>query len=244
MPRLAKKVAMITGAGSGQGAAEARLFAAEGARVAVTDVNEAAARSVAAEIGDNAIALRLDVTSETDWKRAVDQTSTAFGKLDILINNAGVYKPRPIQETDRALLDLHYNINVVGTFLGMQAVRGVMRDGGGGAIVNIASGAGTKGFGGMFAYSGSKFMVRGLSRCAAIDLAPDKIRVNVLLPGIIDTPMLAENAPEVLAAFPSLPPVKRLGTVEEIAAAVLFLASDEASYIIGAELSVCGGLMA
>ncbi|WP_176594239.1 SDR family NAD(P)-dependent oxidoreductase [Sphingobium sp. EM0848] len=244
MTRLANKVAIITGAGSGQGAAEARLFAAEGARVAVTDVNEEAARAVAQEIGEAAIAVRLDVTNETDWRKAVDATIAAFGKVDVLVNNAGVYKPRPIQQTDRALLDLHYNVNVVGTFLGMQAVREVMRDGGGGAIVNIASGAGTKGFPGMIAYSGSKFMVRGISRCAAIDLAPDKIRVNLVLPGIIDTPMLAENPPEILAAFPTLPPAQRLGTVDEIAEAVLFLASDAASYVMGAELSVCGGLMA
>ena len=244
MGRLSGKVALITGAGSGQGAAEARLFAAEGARVAVTDVNEAAAAAVAGEIGADAIALRLDVTSEEDWAAAVAATLKAFDKLDILVNNAGVYKPRPIQQTDRALLDLHYNVNVVGVFLGMQAVREVMRENGGGSIVNTASGAGTKGFPGMLAYSGSKFMARGISRCAAIDLAPDKIRINLVLPGVIDTPMLLENPPEVLAAFPTMPPLQRLGTVDEIAEAVLFLASDAASYVTGAELSVCGGLMA
>ncbi len=244
MARLANKVAIITGAASGQGAAEARLFAAEGARVVVTDVNEKTAQAVAKEIGANAIAVKLDVTDEAGWKKVVEATLAAFGRIDILVNNAGVYKPRPIQQTDRALMDLHYNVNVVGTFLGMQAVREVMRDGGGGAIVNIASGAGTRGFPGMLAYSGSKFMVRGISRCAAIDLAADKIRVNLILPGIIDTPMLAENPPEVLAAFPTMSPAQRLGTVEEIAEAVLFLASDAASYVMGAELSVCGGLMA
>ena len=244
MARLANKVAIITGAASGQGAAEARLFAAEGARVVVTDVNEKTAQAVAKEIGANAIAVKLDVTDEAGWKKVVEATLAAFGRIDILVNNAGVYKPRPIQQTDRALMDLHYNVNVVGTFLGMQAVREVMRDGGGGAIVNIASGAGTRGFPGMLAYSGSKFMVRGISRCAAIDLAADKIRVNLVLPGIIDTPMLAENPPEVLAAFPTMSPAQRLGTVEEIAEAVLFLASDAASYVMGAELSVCGGLMA
>ena len=244
MARLANKVAIITGAASGQGAAEARLFAAEGARVVVTDINETAAQAVAKEIGANAIAVKLDVTDEAGWKKVTDETLAAFGRIDILVNNAGVYKPRPIQQTDRALMDLHYNVNVIGTFLGMQAVREVMRDGGGGAIVNIASGVGTKGFPGMIAYSGSKFMVRGISRCAAIDLAADKIRVNIVLPGIIDTPMLAENPPEVLAAFPTMSPAQRLGTVDEIAEAVLFLASDAASYIMGAELSVCGGLMA
>ena len=244
MGRLAGKVAIITGAGSGQGAAEARLFAAEGAKVVVSDINEPAARAVAAEIGAAAIAVRHDVSEEADWAHVVAEARRAFGAVNVLVNNAGVYKPRPLQDTDRALLDLHYKVNVVGVFLGMNAVRQAMRDAGGGSIINIASGAGLKGFAGMFAYSGSKWMVRGITRCAALDLADDKIRVNVVLPGIIDTPMLAENPPEVLAAFPSMPPARRLGTADEIAQAVLFLASDEASYVMGAELSVCGGLMA
>lgn len=244
MGRLADKVAIITGAGSGQGAAEARLFAAEGARVVVTDINEAAARAVADAIGPQAIAVRHDVSEEADWSNAVGEAVRAFGAVNVLINNAGVYKPRPLQETDRALLDLHYKVNVVGVFLGMKAVRQAMIDAGGGAIVNVASGAGLKGFANMFAYSSSKWMVRGVSRCAAIDLADDKIRVNVLLPGIIDTPMLAENPPEVLAAFPSMSPAKRLGTVDEIARTVLFLASDESAYVMGAEITVDGGLMA
>jgi 3alpha(or 20beta)-hydroxysteroid dehydrogenase len=244
MGRLANKVAIITGAGSGQGAAEAKLFAAEGAKVVVTDINEAAARAVAAEIGEAAIAVRHDVAEEADWSNVVSEALRAFGAVHVLVNNAGVYKPRSLQDTDRALLDLHYKVNVVGVFLGMKAVREAMREAGGGAIVNTASGAGLKGFGNMLAYSGSKWMVRGISRGAAIDLAPENIRVNVLLPGIIDTPMLAENPPEVLAAFPTMSPSQRLGTVDEIARAVLFLASDEASYVMGAELTVDGGLMA
>ncbi len=244
MGRLNGKVAIITGAGSGQGAAEARLFAAEGAKVVVSDINEAAARAVAAEIGAAAIAVRHDVAEQADWAHVVSEAQRAFGAVHILVNNAGVYKPRALQDTDRALLDLHYQVNVVGVFLGMSAVREAMREAGGGSIINIASGAGLKGFANMLAYSGSKWMVRGISRCAALDLAEDKIRVNVVLPGIIDTPMLAENPPEVLAAFPNLPPVRRLGTADEIARTVLFLASDEASYVIGAEICVDGGLMA
>ena len=244
MGRLAGKVAIITGAGSGQGAAEARLFAAEGAKVVVSDINEAAARAVAAEIGADAVAVRHDVSEEADWAHVVAEAQRAFGGVHVLVNNAGVYKPRSLQDTDRALLDLHYRVNVVGVFLGMNAVREAMRDAGGGSIINIASGAGLKGFAGMFAYSGSKWMVRGLTRCAALDLADDKIRVNAVLPGIIDTPMLAENPPDVLAAFRTMPPARRLGTADEIARTVLFLASDEASYVMGAEISVCGGLMA
>jgi 3alpha(or 20beta)-hydroxysteroid dehydrogenase len=244
MSRLDGKVAIITGAGSGQGAAEARLFASEGARVVVTDINELSAQAVASQIGPQAMALKHDVAEEADWERVAAAALSAFGKVDILINNAGVYKPRPLQETDRALLDLHYRVNVVGVFLGMQAVRRAMQEGGGGSIVNIASGAGVRGYPGMLAYSGSKWMVRGLSHCAAVDLAADKIRVNLILPGIIDTPMLAENPPEVLAQFPNMPPMRRLGTADEVANAVLFLASDEASYVTGTEFSVCGGLMA
>ena len=244
MTKLDGKVAIITGAGSGQGAAEARMFAAEGARIVATDIDETAVNAIAAELGERAIAVRHDVAEEADWGRAVAEALRAFGKVDVLINNAGVYKPRSLQETDRALLDLHYRVNVVGVFLGMQAVRGAMRAAGGGSIVNIASGAGLRGFPGMFAYSGSKWMVRGLSRCAALDLAADNIRVNAILPGIIDTPMLSENPPEVLAGFADMPPLKRLGTAEEVGRAVLFLASDDASYVTGTEFSVCGGLMA
>ena len=244
MARLKDKVAIITGAASGQGAAEARLFAAEGARVVVTDINEVEGAAVAAEIGEAAIFLRLDVSDEDSWAQVVEATLARFSRIDILINNAGVYRPRLFQETDRALLDLHYKVNVLGVFLGMKAVEAAMLAGGGGTIVNTASGAGARGYPGMLAYATSKWAVRGLSKCAAVDLATSGIRVNTILPGLIDTPMLAENTPEYLEMISKLPPAQRLGTAEEVAEAALYLASDAASYTTGADLAVCGGLMA
>jgi len=141
-------------------------------------------------------------------------------------------------------LDLHYRINVRGVFLGMEAVYPLMMKVGGGSIVNVASGAGARGYPGVFAYSGSKWMVRGLSHCAALDLAKSKIRVNAILPGLIDTPMLAENSPEFLTQLAQMVPMGRFGTAEEVAEAALYLASDAASYVSGTDLTVCGALMA
>jgi len=244
MGQLQGKVAIITGAASGQGAAEARLFAAEGARVVVADVNAGGGSAVAAAIGDSALFVPLDVADEASWAALVEQTLAAFGKIDILINNAGVYRPMSFQETDAALMDFHFRVNVFGVFLGMQAVHAAMLANGGGAIVNTASGAGARGYPGMFAYAGSKWAVRGLSKCAAVDLAASGIRVNVLLPGLIDTPMLGANDPEYLAQISTWPPAQRLGTVEEVAQAALYLASDAASYTMGADLAICGGLIA
>jgi 3alpha(or 20beta)-hydroxysteroid dehydrogenase len=244
MQKLQDKVAIITGAASGQGAAEARLFAAEGARVVLTDINEEGGQATAAEIGEAAIFLPLDVADEASWANVVKKTLERFGKIDILVNNAGVYRPLSFQETDADLLDFHYRVNVRGVFLGMKAVEAAMLANGGGSIVNTASGAGMRSFPGMFAYAGSKWAVRGLSKCAAVDLATTGIRVNVLLPGLIDTPMLAQNDPDYLEAIKRLPPAQRLGRVEEVAEAALYFACDAAAYTTGAEIAVCGGLMA
>jgi 3alpha(or 20beta)-hydroxysteroid dehydrogenase len=244
MNRLQGKVAIITGAASGQGSAESKLFAAEGARIVVTDVNDMQGIETADRIGRAAMFVHHDVTDASSWRNVVLKTLEAFGGIDILINNAGVYMPKTFQETDESLLDLHYRVNVLGPFLGMQAVYPVMFKAGGGAIVNVASGAATRGYPGLAAYAASKWMLRGLSRCAAVDLAGSKIRVNGILPGLIDTPMLAGNSKEYIDYITSLPPTKRLGTSDEVALAALYLASDEASYVTGAELAVCGGLTA
>ena len=244
MNRLAGKVAIVTGAASGQGAAEARLFAAEGARVVLTDMNETAGKKVAETIGASAIFVRHDVSQEEDWKNVVASARSAFKRLDILVNNAGVYRPTSFQDSDAKLLDFHYQVNARGVFLGMRAVHPVMAQAGQGSIVNIASGAGARGYPGLFAYAASKWMVRGMSKCAAVDLAASGIRVNTILPGLIDTPMLGENPPGYIEELSKLVPFGRLGTVDEVANAVLFLASDEARYVSGTEFSVCGALMA
>lgn len=241
MSRLQGKVAVITGAASGQGAAEARLFAAEGARVVVTDLSEAGA-AVAAELGANGHFARHDVAEQADWARVVRETEERFGKIDILVNNAGVYKPAPLLETDAALWDLHYRVNQLSVFLGMRAAAEAMAKTGGGAIVNISSGAGLGNVPGIFAYATSKWAVRGMSKLAASELAPLGIRVNSIHPGIIDTPMLGENTPEQLKFYEDMIPMKRIGTTDEVARLVLFLASDEASYVTGAEITVDGGI--
>lgn len=240
--RLKGKVALITGAASGQGAAEARRFVAEGAKVVIADLNEADGRALAEELGAAALFKRHDVTDEATWASIVDATVEAFGRIDILVNNAGVYRQQSMVETDVALMDLHYRVNVLGPFMGMKAVHSQMREQGGGAIVNIASIAALGGNPGIFAYTGSKWAVRGMSRAAAQELAADGIRVNAVFPGLIDTPMLASNSREYLDHIAQMVPMKRLGTSEDVAEAVVYLASDEAAYVTGAELTVGGGL--
>lgn len=244
MGRLTGKVAIVTGAGGGQGAAEASLFVAEGATVVLTDIDDARGRAVADGLGAAARFMHHDVSSRDDWQIVVEETLSTFGRLDILINNAGVYKPKGFDETDQALMDLHYRVNVLGVFHGMKAVRQALTDVGGGRIVNVASGAGLRGYPGMFAYAASKWAVRGLSKCAAVELAASGIRVNAILPGLIDTPMLGENSEEYMQSLIRFIPIGRLGGSEEIAEAALFLASDASSYVTGAELVVCGGMMA
>ena len=244
MGRLTGKVAIVTGAGGGQGAAEASLFVSEGAKVVLTDIDDARGQAVADGLGAAARFMHHDVSSLDDWQTVVEATLSSFGRLDILINNAGVYKPKGFDETDQALMDLHYRINVLGVFHGMKAVRGVLADVGGGRIVNVASGAGLRGYPGMFAYAASKWAVRGLTKCAAVELAPSGIRVNAILPGLIDTPMLGENSEEYMQTLIRFIPMGRLGGSEEIAEAALFLSSDASSYVTGAELAVCGGMMA
>lgn len=242
MNRLQGKVVIITGAGSGQGAAEARLFAEEGAKLVLTDVNSEAGENVAREIGDQAVFVRHDVSEESDWKRVVATALDRFGKIDVLINNAGIYTQGRFQDADIESFDRFYQVNARGTFLGMKAVQDAMLKAGGGSIVNISSLAGSRGMANAFGYSSSKWMVRGISKCAAVDLAESNIRVNAILPGLIDTPMIKINSPESLAGFAQSIPAKRLGTTNDIANAALYLASDESAYIMGAEIAVCGGL--
>ena len=241
MARLAGKVALITGAARGMGAAEARLFAAEGAKVVLTDVLEAEGRAVAAEIGAAARWHHHDVTREEDWAAAIALARQDFGGLDVLVNNAGIYQPSPLANCETALFERIWRVNQLGVFLGMRAAVPAMRARGGGAIVNISSIAGLRGFPGAVAYVGTKWAVRGMTKTAAVELAPDRIRVNSVHPGLIDTPMIAANTPEVNAGVVAATPLKRAGSPEEVARLVLFLASEEASYITGAEVAVDGG---
>jgi 3alpha(or 20beta)-hydroxysteroid dehydrogenase len=241
MPRLQNKNILITGAARGQGAAEARLFVREGARVIITDILEAQGQQLAQELGPKAaVFLRHDVSSEADWQKAVD-TAASLGGLHGLINNAGIYQPATLMETSAALFEQHMRINQLGPFLGMKAVVPLVERSGGGAIVNISSVAGLRGSPGAIAYSATKWALRGMTKAAAIDLAARNIRVNSIHPGPIDTPMLDVRTPEQNQQRLQQVPMKRMGTAEEIADLVLFLVSDESRYITGAEIAIDGG---
>jgi 3alpha(or 20beta)-hydroxysteroid dehydrogenase len=246
--RLAGKVALITGAASGQGAAEARLFATEGGRIVVSDIDGDGAHLVADEIGDSAIAVRFDVTDAGAWDDAVARAVAAFGGIDVLVNNAGVgFPPRRLEDEDpdehRRLID----VNLHGVYLGMRAVTPGMTRQRSGVIVNVSSIDGLAGVAGMTSYAASKFAVTGMTRTAALELGPRGIRVNSIHPGVIATPMVDAAPPETLARLRTVldrQPIARMGRPEEVAYLALFLASDESSYCTGAQFVIDGGHLA
>ncbi len=240
MDRLKDKIVLISGGARGQGAAEARLFAAEGARVVIGDVLEAEGRQLAEELGATAVFVRQDVTKEEDWDAAI-AAAKALGGLHGLVNNAGIYQPKTLMETDAALFERHMRINQLGCFLGMKAVVPLMEQSGGGSIVNISSVAGLRGSPGAIAYSATKWALRGMTKAAAVDLAPRKIRVNSIHPGPIDTDMLKVRTPEQNRERLTRVPMNRMGTAEEVSRLVLFLLSEESGYITGAEVAIDGG---
>lgn len=242
-PSLSGKVAIITGAASGQGAAEAALFVELGARVVATDISPDGAALTGA-LGDAGLFLQHDVSREDQWSAVVRRAEAAFGGVDILVNNAGVYDPAPVQATSATAFDRHYRINQLGAFLGMSAAIPALRRRGGGSIVNISSVGGVRGYAGEFAYCASKWAVTGMTRCAAINLAPFGIRVNSVHPGPIDTPMLGQDGGEDEIDWSRLTPMGRLGRPAEVAALVAFLASDQSSYITGSAINIDGGLAA
>ena len=246
MGRLDGKTAIITGAARGQGADEALLFALEGASVVFGDVLDDEGRAVERQIrehGGNAVYVPLDVTSDYDWATAVELAEERFGSLDILVNNAAINLPSDDKDSwDRVL-----NVNVRGIHLGTQHSIPAMKRAGGGSIVNISSVAGLVGRKGTpYAYTASKGAVRLLTKAVAIDHAADNIRCNSIHPGPIDTAMLAGTTPtaEHMEIRRTEVPLQRIGTVRDIALAVLFLASDDSSWITGAELAVDGGITA
>jgi 3alpha(or 20beta)-hydroxysteroid dehydrogenase len=246
--RLTGKVALVTGAARGQGEAIARLFVAEGARVLVTDVLDEQGRAVAADLAPAAAWAPLDVTDPEAWQRAVRECVDRFGRLDILVNNAGIgIPPVPIEnetlEGHRRTLD----VNLTGVWLGMRAVIPQMTAQHSGSIVNTSSIDGLAGTAGMASYAASKFAVTGLTRTTALEMGRHGIRVNSVHPGVIETPMLDDAPPDIRAKLDRMmarQPSARMGTSREVALAVLFLASDEASYCTGASLPVDGGHLA
>lgn len=239
MGRVDGKVALISGGARGMGAADARALVAEGAQVVIGDLLEEEGTKLADELGDAARFVRLDVTQPESWQGAVEATVAAFGKLDVLVNNAGIANINTLEnfslEQWRKIID----INLTGTFLGMQAAVAPMKAAGGGSIINVASIEGLRGSPGLYGYVASKFGVRGLAKAAALELAEHNIRVNSVLPGLVRTRMTIAIPDDFLAI-----PLGRGAKPAEVASMVLYLASDESAYSTGADFVVDGGLTA
>jgi 3alpha(or 20beta)-hydroxysteroid dehydrogenase len=247
-PRLEGKVALITGAAGGIGAAAARRLAQEGARLVLSDADLEGARRLARELGDErADAIEHDVTSEERWQAVLAHALEAHGRLDVLVNNAGVFLAAPLTETSVADFRRVLDVNATGVFLGMRTVAPAMVERGSGSIINISSVAGLTGAPMLTAYSASKWAVRGMSKVAARELAQFGVRVNSLHPGQIDTDMNTrqrEKTPELIDRLIRGIPLGRIGAPEEVAHAIAYLASDESVYVTGAELAIDGGVTA
>ena len=245
--RLEGKVALISGGARGMGAAEARMFAGEGAKVVIGDILEEAGRQTEAQInetGGECLFVRLDVTSESSWQEAIAAAVAKFGKLNILVNNAGISIQGGLEDFSEADWDRTINVNAKGVFLGTKHAIPEMRKAGGGSIVNISSGAGiAPSPGTSAAYAASKGAVRIFSKATAVQYAGENIRCNSVHPGPIDTPMLQSGRTDEARRQEQVGriPLGRIGTPEEIAYGVLFLSSDESSFVTGSELVIDGG---
>lgn len=249
MRRLEGKVALITGSAIGLGAAQVRLFSREGAKVAIADIEEAPAKRLEAEViaaGGAAFYLELDVTSESAWAHAITAVLQRFHKLDVLVNNAGIYHRATVEETTVESWERVMEVNVKGAFLGIRAAIPVMRRNGGGAIVNISSVSGLIGGAHSTAYNASKGALRLLTKSTAVQYAADGIRCNSVHPAPIETGMLDTVFPDEESRRARLAeiPMARFGTPDDVAYGVLYLASDEASFVTGSELVIDGGLTA
>lgn len=243
MGRLSGKVCIITGAAQGMGEATARLFASEGAKVALGDVNIDKGASVAQDIGGTAFFQKLDVSSDENWKEFSGAVRDRFGTVDVLVNNAGLVHFTPVEVLDPKDFERILGVNTLGPILGTKHVVPIMKEAGKGSIVNISSVDGLRGANGLTCYTASKWALRGITKCHAYELGSSGIRVNSVHPGGVDTPMgNAAGRPkeEVNQVFRRLP-LGRIGDPKEIANASLFLASDESSYVTGAEIAVDGG---
>ncbi len=247
MGRLDGKVALISGGAGGLGAAIARLFAAEGARVVIGDLRDAAGEEIAAEVrrlGGDARFVHLDVTSEREWRDAVGAAVSAFGRLNVLVNNAGIWRAGRVEETSAEQWDAVNDVNSKGVFLGTRAAIPAMRASGGGSIVNVSSASGIVGNPRTAAYAASKGAVRVFTKATAIQYASDGIRANSIHPGPVETDLLAQVTDTLEGdAFAAIP-LGRIGKAEDIAYGALYLACDESSFVTGSELVIDGGLTA
>ena len=250
MARLEGKVALISGGARGQGAVEAQMLAAEGAKVVIGDILDDAGKQTEAqlrELGYDCTYVHLDVTSESDWNDAVQAAVNAYGKLDILLNNAGILIRKNIEDTTEADWDRIFAVNAKGVFLGTKAALPALRDNGGGSIINISSTAGLVGSpNGSASYTATKGAVRLFTKSTAIQHASEGIRCNSIHPGPIETDMIADtlNDPDNLALRMQRLPLGRVGKPSEIAYGAIYLASDESSFVTGAELVIDGGTTA
>ncbi|MFJ2557490.1 MULTISPECIES: SDR family NAD(P)-dependent oxidoreductase [unclassified Streptomyces] len=247
MGKLDGKVAIITGAAQGMGESHARRFVSEGAKIALTDLNEERGREIAAELGKNALFLRHDVTSLADWGRVLRETEEAFGTVNVLVNNAGVLGPvTPTVELGEEEYLHVCAVNQHSQYYGMKTVIPSMQRAGGGSIVNVSSIAGIVSIVGSpnLAYVGSKFASRGMTKHVAVQYGPDNIRANSVHPGYIKTPMMAAATDENGGGIAEAVPLRRMSEADEVSSLVLFLASDDSSYISGTEHIIDGGLTA
>ena len=243
MKRLEGKVAIITGAAQGMGASHARKFVEEGAKVVLTDLNKEKGEALSAELGENALFVSQNVTSAEDWANVVAEAEKTFGKVDVLVNNAGITMAKSILQTTEEEYRRIVEINQVSVFLGMKTVIPAMQKAGGGSIVNISSMNGL--VAGAIGYTDTKFAVRGMTKAAAIECANYGIRVNSVHPGVIATPMVVqEDTKAAVEAFSKHIPLKRVAEPEEVSNLVLYLASDESSYSTGSEFVIDGGMTA
>jgi 3alpha(or 20beta)-hydroxysteroid dehydrogenase len=239
--RLEGKVALITGGAGGQGAAEVTRFLREGAQIMLTDIRDDEGVRFLAEVGSDAVAYaHLDVGSEADWSNVAGETEQRFGRLDVLVNNAGIQRWTPIESTTAEDFLALVRVNQLGVFLGIQAASRIMRRGG--SIINVSSVAGLRGSRNTVAYTATKFAVRGMTKVAALELAPRRIRVNSIHPGYVATPMLEAATAGEASPHAARIPLGELSEPADIANLALFLASDESRHCTGAEFVVDGGI--
>lgn len=247
MNRVDGKIAIITGGAGGLGRSHAEFLIREGARVVLADLASSKVEAAATALGPSAVPAHLDVTSSEDWARVLDTTRTCFGEPDVLVNAAGIISFGPLFDISDEAYRRVIEVNQVGVFLGMRTIGAAMAANGGGSIINISSTEGLVGSPGITAYVASKHAVIGMTKAAALELAPANIRVNALAPGAIDTAMLEEVARlglDPAAVVAETTPLARMGQPAEVSSLVVFLASDESTYCTGATFSVDGGVVA